>query len=88
MDAGDLDGGGIQMDVGHNDRTTLNSSLHFVLSNLPFLQVTLPSYCFLYAPTRFQVKIFTKRFSLKSSLIETKTFETGKFSAALIHPPS
>ena len=60
MDAGGLDGRGIdEVDVGHDDRTTLKSGLYFTLSNLSLLQTSLIAYCLQYIYEHvFQVKYF------------------------------
>ena len=45
MDASGLDERGIgEVDVGHDDRTTLKSGLYFSLSKLSLLQTTSPPY--------------------------------------------
>ena len=66
MDAGGLGGRGIgEVDVGHDDQTTLKSGLHSILSNLLYckplyLLLALHSICSYFA---FKVKHFRNRFS-------------------------
>ena len=89
MDSGGLDGRGIgEVDVGHDDQTTLKSGLHF------FEQFTLTANRLtsslhpLLSYIRFQSFTFTKWFYVGNGFNHMKVFEDVIFITALIHPPS